>query len=170
MCWSGSGLLLLVRHKCSCRPNPPTERYGAIALGHLMLLNVADALSNVTSVLVRRPAAMLVLAIMLLGLLATVATVRAGLQISDELPATARNCPTLTNDAMDWGMPYWVSIHQAGSTEGGFHALLRVKNGGVTPTSMLGRPYTNGCIMLSDEDEKTVYDWATLATLVWIHY
>jgi lipoprotein-anchoring transpeptidase ErfK/SrfK len=71
---------------------------------------------------------------------------------------------------LGWGMPYWLGIYQAGGTEDGFHAQLRLKNGTTVSTSILGRPYTNGCIMLSDQDEKTLYDWAEIGTPVWIHY
>lgn len=78
--------------------------------------------------------------------------------------------PYATNEALGWGMPNWMGIYQAGGTEDGFHAMLRQRNGATAPTSVLGRPYTTGCVMLSDEDSKKLYDWAMVGTPVWIHY
>ena len=69
-----------------------------------------------------------------------------------------------------WGiwMPYWLGIYWAGSTENGFHGLARLSNGTVLSKSVLGRPATNGCIMLSDEDARALYQWAEIGTPVWI--
>lgn len=43
------------------------------------------------------------------------------------------------------------------------------KNQTVLPDSVLGKPATHGCIMLSDKNAKTLYDWAVIGTAVWIH-
>ena len=78
--------------------------------------------------------------------------------------------PNAYSSAMQWGMPWWMGIYYAGKWENGFHAMARVgKNQTVLPNSMLGKPATHGCIMLSDKDAKTLYDWAVIGTAVWIH-
>ncbi len=78
--------------------------------------------------------------------------------------------PYAYSSSMQWGMPSWMGIYYAGKWENGFHAMARVgKNQTKLPDSMLGRPQTHGCIMLSDKDAKTLYDWAVLGTAVWIH-
>lgn len=77
--------------------------------------------------------------------------------------------PNAYSSSMSWGMPYWMGIYQAGGSENGFHAMARLANGTVLSTSVLGRPATNGCIMLSDADARTLYNWAVLGTPVWIH-
>ena len=35
--------------------------------------------------------------------------------------------------------------------------------------AVLGTPQTHGCIMMSDKDAKTLYDWAVIGVAVWIH-
>ncbi len=77
--------------------------------------------------------------------------------------------PNAYSSSMQWGMPYWMGIYQAGGSENGFHAMARLANGTVLSTSVLGRQATNGCIMLSDADERTLYNWAVIGTPVWIH-
>jgi tetratricopeptide (TPR) repeat protein len=73
------------------------------------------------------------------------------------------------SSAMEWGMPYWMGVYQAGGTENGFHAMARLSNGSVLSTSVLGRPATRGCIMLSDADARTLYNWAVVGIPVSIH-
>ena len=78
--------------------------------------------------------------------------------------------PNAYSSAMLWGMPWWMGIYYAGKWENGFHAMARVgKNQTVLPDSVLGKPATHGCIMLSDKNAKTLYDWAVIGTAVWIH-
>lgn len=77
--------------------------------------------------------------------------------------------PNAYSSAMEWGMPYWMGIYQAGGSENGFHGMARLSNGTVLSTSVLGRPATRGCIMLSDEDAKKLYDWAEPGIPVTIH-
>jgi len=72
--------------------------------------------------------------------------------------------------AMGWGMPWWMGIYYAGSTENGFHGMARLRNGTVLSTSVLGRPATHGCVMLSDADARTLFNWAEIGVPVWIHY
>ena len=78
--------------------------------------------------------------------------------------------PNAYATSMQWGMPWWMGIYEAGKWENGIHAMARVgKNQTVLSTSLLGTPQTHGCIMLSDKDAKTLYDWAVIGTAVWIH-
>jgi lipoprotein-anchoring transpeptidase ErfK/SrfK len=77
--------------------------------------------------------------------------------------------PNAYSSSMGWGMPWWMGIYYAGKWENGFHAMARLRNGTVMPNSSLGRPQTHGCIMLSDANAKTLYDWAVIGTAVWIH-
>ncbi len=72
--------------------------------------------------------------------------------------------------SMGWGMPWWMGIYYAGSSENGFHGMARLRNGTVLSTSVLGRPATHGCIMLSDADARTLFNWAEIGIPVWIHY
>lgn len=74
--------------------------------------------------------------------------------------------PYAESSGLGWGMPYWMGIYFAGGTENGFHAMARLKDGSVLSTSVLGRPATSGCIMLSDYDAKILYEWAPLGTPV----
>jgi tetratricopeptide (TPR) repeat protein len=76
--------------------------------------------------------------------------------------------PNAYSSAMEWGMPYWMGIYQAGGSENGFHAMARLTNGTVLSTSVLGRPATRGCIMLSDADARTLYNWAAVGIPVTI--
>lgn len=76
--------------------------------------------------------------------------------------------PDAYSRALGWGMPNWMGIYQAGGTENGFHAMARLRNGSVLSTSVLGRPATSGCIMLSDADARKLYDWAIIGTPVTI--
>lgn len=82
---------------------------------------------------------------------------------------TRNKIPNAYSTAMGWGMPWWMGIYQVGNYENGIHAMARLRNGTVLPNSMLGRPQTRGCIMLSDKDAKTLYDWTVVGTMVWIH-
>jgi len=77
--------------------------------------------------------------------------------------------PNAYSRALDWGMPTWMGVYQAGGTENGFHGMARIKGGQVMSTSFLGHPATSGCIMLSDGDSRTLYNWAEIGTPVWIH-
>lgn len=78
--------------------------------------------------------------------------------------------PTAYSKALGWTMPYWMGIYQAGGTENGLHGLARLDDGRWLTTAVLGRPATSGCIMMSNEDAATLYNWATIGTTVVIHY
>jgi lipoprotein-anchoring transpeptidase ErfK/SrfK len=67
-------------------------------------------------------------------------------------------------------MPYWLGIYQAGSLENGIHALPILPNGATLWEGYLGTPVSFGCVILSTEDARTLYNWAEVGTPVWIHY
>jgi lipoprotein-anchoring transpeptidase ErfK/SrfK len=77
--------------------------------------------------------------------------------------------PTAYSSALGWKMPYWMGVYQAGGTENGFHGLATLSNGTTLPASTVGRPATSGCIMLTNEDAATLYNWASIGTPVTIH-
>lgn len=70
--------------------------------------------------------------------------------------------------AYTWGltMPYWVGIYWSGSLQNGFHALPIDANGYQMWAEALGRPASYGCIILSDEDAETFYNWVEVGTEV----
>lgn len=67
-------------------------------------------------------------------------------------------------------MPYWLGIYQAGSMENGIHALPILPNGKTLWEGYLGTPVSYGCVILSTENARTLYNWAEIGTPVWIHY
>ena len=67
-------------------------------------------------------------------------------------------------------MPYWLGIYQAGSLENGIHALPILPNGKTLWEGYLGTPVSYGCVILSTENARTLYNWAEVGTPVWIHY
>jgi tetratricopeptide (TPR) repeat protein len=67
-------------------------------------------------------------------------------------------------------MPYWMGIYYAGSLENGIHALPILSNGQILWAGLLGSPASYGCIILSTENARTLYEWAEIGTPVWIHY
>jgi len=74
------------------------------------------------------------------------------------------------SSALRMTMNYWLGIYDAGSTENGFHALPIWDDGRVLPRSALGRPTSNGCIVLDTEDARKLFYWADMGTPVSIHY
>jgi tetratricopeptide (TPR) repeat protein len=67
-------------------------------------------------------------------------------------------------------MPYWLGIYYAGSLENGIHALPILPNGQILWAGYLGSPVSFGCVILSTENARTLYEWADVGTPVWIHY
>lgn len=58
-------------------------------------------------------------------------------------------------------MPYWMGIYWAGSLQNGIHALPIVRDTGYKLwDGFLGQRVSYGCVILSDEDAATLYDWA----------
>lgn len=67
-------------------------------------------------------------------------------------------------------MPYWMGIYWAGTLENGIHALPINSNGVMLWGGLLGSPASFGCIILSTENARILYNWAHVGTPVWIHY
>jgi lipoprotein-anchoring transpeptidase ErfK/SrfK len=64
-------------------------------------------------------------------------------------------------------MPYWLGIYWSGSIEDGIHALpINRATGLKLWEGLLGRRVSYGCIILSDENARTLYEWAKMGTPV----
>ncbi len=64
-------------------------------------------------------------------------------------------------------MPYWMGIYWAGPLQNGIHALPIVKHTGYKLwDGYLGQRVSYGCVILSDEDAGTLYNWAEEGTKV----
>ena len=65
-------------------------------------------------------------------------------------------------------MPYWMGIYWADSTmENGIHSLPIVRRTGYKLwDGYLGQRVSYGCVILSDEDAATLYEWADIGTKV----
>jgi LysM repeat protein len=74
--------------------------------------------------------------------------------------------------AYTWGlqMPYWLGIYWAGSLQNGIHALPIMANGQILWDGYLGQPVSYGCVILSTENARTLYNWAEVGTPVDIQY
>jgi LysM repeat protein len=74
--------------------------------------------------------------------------------------------------AYTWGlqMPYWLGIYWAGSLQNGIHALPIMANGELLWEGHLGERVSYGCIILSTENARTLYNWAELGTPVDIQW
>ncbi|MCS7222122.1 MAG: LysM peptidoglycan-binding domain-containing protein [Anaerolineae bacterium] len=68
-------------------------------------------------------------------------------------------------------MPYWLGVYWAGGTENGFHGLpWNARTGRETWTGLVGTRITYGCIMLSNDNSKTLWDMAYIGMPVIIRY
>ena len=67
-------------------------------------------------------------------------------------------------------MPYWLGIYYVGRVENGIHALPIRPDGSVMWGGLLGQRASYGCVILSTQAAKTIYNWAEIGTEVWIHY
>ncbi len=74
--------------------------------------------------------------------------------------------PVAYSSAWHLEMPYWLGIYWSGTLENGIHALPILSNGQVLWEGYLGQPVSFGCIILSTEAAKTIYDWAEIGTPV----
>jgi len=63
-------------------------------------------------------------------------------------------------------MPYWLGIYWSGSLENGIHALPILPNGQKLWDGYLGQRVSYGCVILSTEAAKIIYDWAEIGTPV----
>jgi lipoprotein-anchoring transpeptidase ErfK/SrfK len=67
-------------------------------------------------------------------------------------------------------MPYWLGIYYVGNIENGIHALPIRPDGTVMWGGFLGQKASYGCVILSNQAAKLIYDWADIGTRVDIHY
>lgn len=67
-------------------------------------------------------------------------------------------------------MPYWLGIYYVGNIENGIHALPIRPDGSVMWGGLLGQRASYGCVILSTEAARLIYDWAEIGTPVDIHY
>jgi tetratricopeptide (TPR) repeat protein len=67
-------------------------------------------------------------------------------------------------------MPYWLGIYYVGNIENGIHALPIRPDGSVMWGGLLGQKASYGCIILSTEAARIIYNWADIGTPVDIHY
>ncbi len=67
-------------------------------------------------------------------------------------------------------MPYWLGIYNVGRVENGIHALPIRTDGSVMWGGLLGQRASYGCVILSTQAAKTLFNWAEIGTPVWIHY
>ncbi len=68
-------------------------------------------------------------------------------------------------------MPYWLGLYWAGGTENGFHGLpWNATTGQPTWAGLVGTRVTFGCVMLSNENAKTLWDIAYIGMPVIIRY
>jgi tetratricopeptide (TPR) repeat protein len=67
-------------------------------------------------------------------------------------------------------MPFWMGIYWSGSIENGFHGLPVNRSGQKMWGGYLGTQISWGCIVLSDQDAETLYNWADVGIPVWVHY
>jgi tetratricopeptide (TPR) repeat protein len=66
-------------------------------------------------------------------------------------------------------MPYWLGIYWSGPLENGIHALpIQRATGYKLWDGFLGQRVSYGCVILSDENAKTLYDWVKIGTPVTI--
>jgi tetratricopeptide (TPR) repeat protein len=66
-------------------------------------------------------------------------------------------------------MPYWLGIYYVQGIENGIHALPIRPNGSVMWGGLLGQRASYGCIILSNQAAKKLYNWADIGTRVHIH-
>jgi lipoprotein-anchoring transpeptidase ErfK/SrfK len=63
-------------------------------------------------------------------------------------------------------MPYWMGIYWAGSLENGIHGPPINRYGQVMWEGYIGRPVSYGCIILSNTNVRTLYNWVEIGTPV----
>jgi lipoprotein-anchoring transpeptidase ErfK/SrfK len=76
--------------------------------------------------------------------------------------------PDAWSDPWGFWMPEWMGIYWIGYTENGIHALPVLPNRKVIWGDGLGAPISHGCVVLSTEDARTLFDWADVGTQVQI--
>ena len=78
--------------------------------------------------------------------------------------------PMAYSSVWNLDMPYWLGIYYVGNIENGIHALPIRPDGSVMWGGLLGQRASYGCVILSTEAARLIYDWADIGTAVDIHY
>jgi len=74
--------------------------------------------------------------------------------------------PNAYASTWDLQMPYWLGFYWAGPLQNGFHALPILSNGNRLWAGLLGRPASYGCVILSENDARLLYNWVDIGTPV----
>ncbi len=78
---------------------------------------------------------------------------------------------TAYGSAWNIWMPYWLGLYWAGGTENGFHGMpWNAATGRQTWPGLVGTPITYGCIMLTNENAKILWEMAYIGMPVTIEY
>lgn len=78
---------------------------------------------------------------------------------------------TAYGSAWNIWMPYWLGLYWAGGTEDGFHGMpWNAATGRETWPGLVGTPITYGCIMLTNENAKILWEMAYIGMPVTIEY
>ena len=67
-------------------------------------------------------------------------------------------------------MPWWLGIYWVGSVENGIHGLPINDSGYQMWGGYLGSRVSYGCVILSTENARTLWQWADIGTPVTIQY
>jgi lipoprotein-anchoring transpeptidase ErfK/SrfK len=71
----------------------------------------------------------------------------------------------------DLDMPWWMGIYNSGPLENGIHGLPTQRaNGYKLWEGLLGQPVSYGCVILSDENAETLFNWVQIGTPVIIRW
>jgi len=78
--------------------------------------------------------------------------------------------PNAYGATWDLWMPNWLGIYWAGYLQNGIHALPILSDGSTLWAGWLGTPVSYGCVILSNENSATLYNWAEVGTPVTIQW
>lgn len=95
-----------------------------------------------------------------------VSTGEPGRRTATGLYEVLNKLPMAHSSAWNLDMPNWLGIYWSGGLQNGFHALPIQADGSQLWAGYLGTPVSYGCIILSQEDSQTLYDWAEVGTQV----
>ena len=73
----------------------------------------------------------------------------------------------LGNDCGHWVMHWFMGVYEAvPGLMNGFHGAVELPNGNYLGGGNVGRPYTFGCIMSTEDNAIALYDWAEAGVIV----
>lgn len=74
------------------------------------------------------------------------------------------------SNAWSLWMPYWQGIYWSGGMENGIHGQVTFDSGGRLWAGYLGTRITFGCVMVSDYNAATLFNWTEMGTAISIHW